>query len=298
MIYILSTFMEKRNTLGIITYPAWIASVIKTKYNIPVKLCSAGNFLNVFQKTKTEKNLVHFRAYYAKDVQKYSNMENNGAILVNTSEYIHITNNKLYAQKVAIAGGIKTAVNYDKIFLNDGNPTSNRYRIEGIMQQLDTDDIVIKPNYSSGNGSNVWRLKKKELDDFDFNRLTYVDQWTIQKTLKYSRIIRCIVHGGKVVAEAVTWDAPLPGGWKCTVCINPYVKHEKNVDPELIKFVENIAKVTGAGKIGICYIDVYETDDGYVYGESNCSCTLEQHEKVTGTPIHELTADYLVSLYK
>lgn len=298
MIYIVNSFMTERNTLGIITYPMWIASSIKTKYKIPVKLCSPSNFKEEYNKRKGMKNLAHFRDHQPSEYQFYRNIMSDNTILINTPDYMRITENKLHAQKVAINNSIKTAVNYDKIFLNDGNNLSNRYRIERIMTEMDTDDIVIKPNYSSGNGSNVWRLKRSELDDFDFNRLTYVNQWTIQKTLKYSRLIRCIVHGGKIIEDAVTWDEPLPGGWKCTVCINPYVKHEKNVDPELVRFAENIAEVTGAGELGICYIDIYETDDGYVYGESNANCTLEQHEKVTGVPIHELTADYLVKLYR
>lgn len=300
MIYILTSFIENRNKYGVVTYPAWIASSVQTKHNAPVKLAYPGQLYRRFVDNPEEAKgcVIHFRSYYPQHTPFYSKIEEAGAVLVNTANYIAVTNDKLHAQKLAIDAGIATAYNYDKIFLNDGNPTSNRHRVEAIMTEIDSDDIVIKPNFSSGNGSNVWRLKRDELDDFDFNRLTYVDQWTIQKTLKYSRILRCIVHGGKMLTEAVTYDSPLEGGWKCTVCINPFVKHETNVDPVLVEFVENIARATGAGDVGICYIDVYETEDGYVYGESNCNCTLEQHEQVTKVPIHELTADYLVSLYK
>ena len=75
-----------------------------------------------------------------------------------------------------------------------------------------------------------------------------------------------------------------------------YMSHEKNPSDELTSFVENICRVIEADNPGIAYIDVFETNDGYVYGETNVNCFLAQHEQVTGFRIHQHKANYLVGL--
>lgn len=282
---------------GFVTYPAHIAYGI-SKRGHDVRLISSLDFKEYAQGRKflplVPGEVIHFRA----NVPRYSinSVSEKGFICVNSAEAVYNSMDKLHSQMLVQKSNIAIAPTYPEILASD---TENFLeKLADIMDQNSWDSCVIKPNYASGNGSNVWKIDRHEVMDFDMRRIARVKTWTIQKCIKYDRIIRTILHGGKMVRECVTYDSPMPGGWKCTVCINPHMAHDPTPSDELVDFVENICRVIQADNPGIAYIDVFETQDGYVYGETNLNCTLEQHEQVTGFPVYQHKADYLISLIK
>jgi glutathione synthase/RimK-type ligase-like ATP-grasp enzyme len=287
---------EKARIEGSIFYPSIIANAI-VKQGVEVELSMLTQWQEKLQDPKFKAQpgeLIHFRCLAPRE--PVNALADRGFICVNGAEASYNARDKLYSQKLAQSNNIPIAPTHPDLIA--GNDPDALKKLALIMDQNDWPSIVIKPCFSSGNGANVWKLDRSEVETFDIRRLARVPWWVVQKCISYNRMIRAILHGGQLVRECVTYDSPLPGGWKCTVCINPHMAHEKNPSDELVSFVENICRVIKADNPGIAYIDVFETNDGYVYGETNVNCVLEQHEQVTGFRIHQHKANYLVGLLK
>ena len=297
-INIITTFEFYRYRIyGSINYPSHIAHGI-SKRGHKVRLINSRDFVQYTHGEKflplTPGEVIHFRANTTRHA--ITTAAERGFICVNSVEAVYNSVNKLHSQLLVQGSNLLIAPTYPEILTSD---TENFLeKLADIMDQNSWDSCVIKPNFASGNGSNVWKVDRHDVLNFDMRRISRVKSWTIQKCIKYDRIIRTILHGGKMLRECVTYDSPLPGGWKCTVCINPNMTHLPNPSDDLVQFVENICRIIKADDPGITYIDVFETQDGYVYGETNLNCTLEQHEQVTGFPIYQHKADYLISLIK
>lgn len=282
---------------GYSNYPSRIAyGIAKRGHNVNIipgndliNYMSGQKFLNI-----SPGDVLHFRSTLNHEL--INRAEEKGFICVNPGESIHNASDKLHSQLLASKNGIAIAPTYDQLLLR----TDENFlkKLADIMDQNSWESCIIKPNFASGNGANVWKVDRSEVLDFDQRRINRVEHWIVQKCIKYDRILRTIIHGGELVPECVTYDRPTPGGWKCTVCINPHMMYEPNPSYELKTFAEKICEVIGANRPGIAYIDVFETQDGYVYGETNVGCTLEQHEQVTGFPVYQHKADYLISLLK
>jgi glutathione synthase/RimK-type ligase-like ATP-grasp enzyme len=289
-------FQERRNQ-GYLSYPSRIAYAIY-KRGVTVKFSDRywweSAVKNENFKPDPDGEVIHFRTGFNRKI--HEELYNRGFICVNSPEAVYNSNDKLHSQLLANNNNIPIAPTHPEVLRGDS--TNFFDQLAHVMDSNDWSSCVIKPNFSSGNGSNVWKLDRDEVYDFDIRRIRRVPYWTVQKCIKYNRIIRCILHGGKLINECITYDQPLPGGWKCTVCINPNLLQEKNPTSDLAPFVENICRVIKADDPGIAYIDIFDTDDGYVYGETNINCTLELHERVTGFPIHQHKADYLINLLK
>ena len=77
--------------------------------------------------------------------------------------------------------------------------------------------------------------------------------------------------------------------------MNPLALHESDPSPELLDFIRLITRrLTLTDSRGISYIDVFETENGYVYNETNTSCNLVHQERITGVPLADMTAEYLL----
>lgn len=287
---------ENKRITGSTFYPSIIANAI-FKRGVDVELSSFPQWERNLEDPDFKacsSEIIHFRSLAPR--ASIRALHEKGFICVNGEEASRNAGDKLYSQLLAQKSNISIAPTFPNLI--SGKDPDILQKLALIMDENDWPSIVIKPCFSSGNGANVWKLDRDEVTTFDIRRLTRVPWWIIQKCISYNRIIRAILHGGHLIRECVTYDKPLPGGWKCTVCINPDMAHEKKPSDELISFVENICVVIKGNNPGITYIDVFDTNDGYVYGETNISCTLQQHEHVTGFKVHEHKADYLIGLLK
>lgn len=295
---------ENERINGKFFYPSIIANGI-FKRGIDVELSSLPRWqekLKDLNFRASPGEIIHFRCLASREPiwtgrSVVNELANRGFICVNGDEALYNSRDKHYGQLRAQSNNIPIAPTHPKLI--GGQDSDALKKLALIMDQNDWPSIVIKPCFSSGNGANVWKINRDEVETFDTRRLSReVPWWVVQKCIDYNRMIRAILHGGKLVRECVTYDIPLNGGWKCTVCINPHMAHEKNPSDELASFVENVCRMIKADNPGIAYIDVFETENGYVYGETNVNCTLEQHEQVTGFKIHQHKADYLVGLLR
>jgi glutathione synthase/RimK-type ligase-like ATP-grasp enzyme len=118
----------------------------------------------------------------------------------------------------------------------------------------------------------------------------------------YRRLIRVIVIDFKALPEATVYDEPLPGSWKCSVCLNPRIKKLDNPPQELLTLAEKTARAFDAR---VNFIDFFETASGgppqrtnpiprFILNEINTACNLTRHEIVTGVPIHKKIAEFLL----
>ena len=284
-----------RRADGYLSYPSRIASGV-FKRGIKVNLYDPPTLIKMLKNDKflpdETGEVLHFRSTLPR--KHIEDLTTKGFICVNSAEAVYNSMDKIHSQMLAKANDIPIAPTHEKLLLSESS--NIKKELADIMDLHSWSSCVIKPNFSSGNGANVWKIDRNEIEQFDIKRFYRAKFWVVQKCISYDRIIRTILHGGELVQECVTYDQPLPGGWKCTVCINPHMKYEPNPTDELKKFVEKVCGVIKADDPGIAYIDVFETSLGYVYGETNLNCTLEQHEQVTGFPVYQHKADYLISL--
>ena len=117
----------------------------------------------------------------------------------------------------------------------------------------------------------------------------------VQEHLKYDRLSRIIVVGFKALSDCIFYDEPKKGDWKCSVCLNPHIKHYKKPPFELLRLAEDIAVKFNSD---ICFIDIFSTKDGPILNEINTACSLIIHEKMSKINISKRIAKYLLSKIK
>lgn len=155
-------------------------------------------------------------------------------------------------------------------------------------------DIVVKPRYSQGQGEHIYKFDQnlhlgsliRTIENYPTNHIL------LQEVIPYTAIYRVFVINGRAMS-IVTKDIPCSSRWKVSVCLNRNQTVVRNPNPELLRFAERIQQEIG-GEIN--FIDVFETDNGYVLSEINTACNLRIHERLSGYSIARRIANYLISL--
>lgn len=254
---------------GISTYISDIASVDKV----------------IAEKSLTSQNtLIHSRTAGPQTNKKIAELEYRGFRVINSSYTLNLTSNKYLAQDHARKNNIPAA----RTFLV---AKSNLQQINTLIAQRGV--VILKPVYSQGQGIYCQKvdgsLSGAELAAVVQN--IPGNEIQVQDRVTFKKLIRVVVIGFTALKGACTYDEPTEG-WKCSVCMNPNVKHFVPKGDELMKLAERTAKVFGAQ---INFIDFFETVDGeFILNEINTACSLGFHEKATGFTIHAVIGDYLI----
>lgn len=160
------------------------------------------------------------------------------------------------------------------------------------LSPIQTDSFIIKPRYSQGQGESVHKFRLNQGHQLsEFLRTYPSNQFLIQEYIPYLSIYRVFVINGRAMS-IVTKDVPNYNRWKVSVCLNPRQTVIRNPDPALLRFAERIQQEIG-GEIN--FIDVFETNAGYVLSEINTACNLKIHERLSGYSIARRIANYLIS---
>ncbi len=231
------------------------------------------------------KNLIiHTRTASPDKVYKIlKNLEKKGFNIINKPETIRLTSDKYLLCEFAIKSSIPCAET-KKIMKEDAE--------KEIKHMLQTKkEIIVKPVVSNGQGIYCLKLNNKNLQELDKIPLIPSQELVLQEFVKHTRLNRIIVIGFKGLKECVFYDEPNQNSWKCSVCLNPKIKHYKNPPKKLIKMAEDIAKKFNAD---ICFIDIFSTKDGYVLNEINTACSLIIHEMLSKFNISKEIAKYLI----
>lgn len=234
-----------------------------------------------------QNTIIHSRTAGLNTNKKIASIEKQGFRVINNSHTLNLTSNKYLAQEHARKNNIPAA----RTFLIQ---KSNLARIKEIIDERGV--VILKPVYSQGQGIYCQKVDKNLSDDELASIVNSVpgDEIQVQDCVKFKKLIRVVVIGFKALKEACTYDMPTEG-WKCSVCMNPNVKHFVPKGDELINLAELTAKVFGAQ---INFIDFFENMDGdFILNEINTACSLGFHEKATGYNIHAQIGDYLINAF-
>ena len=243
----------------------------------------------MIDKLSPQRDLVFFRTGAVQALQIARKFEERGFHLLNDSRYIAISAQKFIANLYAGSNGVpvpELSVAVDK---------ANQRIVLEYLRQYGT--LVAKPIYSRDQGRFVFRITAENVGEA-LNLVATIpgEQILLQNEIRFSRIVRAIVLGKKMLVEATTFDVKHPPDWKATVCMNPKASHYRDVPIRLVNLAERTSTVFGGD---VAYIDFFEQASGdYVLSEINHSCGLQHHEKITGIPIREHIAGYLVSRYR
>lgn len=211
--------------------------------------------------------------------------EGRGFRVLNDSRYIAISAQKFIANLYAASNGIPVPV------LSVAVEKDYRRIIVEYLSQYGV--LVAKPIYSRDQGRFVYRITAEDIEEgLRLIETIPGEEVLLQNEIQFSRIVRAVVLGKKMLVEATTFDTKHLPDWKATVCMNPLAQHYLKVPSALIDLAEHTNIVFGGD---VAYIDFFEQSSGdYVLSEINHSCGLQHHEKITGVPIHEHIACYVV----
>jgi glutathione synthase/RimK-type ligase-like ATP-grasp enzyme len=158
-----------------------------------------------------------------------------------------------------------------------------------------TKQVVLKPVVSQGQGIYCLKFNNKNLHKSDDIKKIPGEEIVIQEFLEYDRLSRVIVVGFNALEECIFYDEPKSNNWKCSVCLNPHIKHYKKPPYELLRLAEDIAIKFNSD---VCFIDIFSTKNGLVLNEINTACNLIIHEGMSKCNISKKIADYLISKIK
>lgn len=205
--------------------------------------------------------------------------EDAGFLVLNDSRYVALSGQKYLAKVHARASGIT---------IPDLNACIAKQNTELLLLYLKQyGPLVAKPIISRDMGRYVYRIKSPS----DSERILSIpgSHILLQSEIQFTRLVRTIVTRESMLTEATTYDVKRTS-WKATVCQNPHAKHYERVPLDLIQISEKTMRAFGGD---IAYIDYFETSDGFVLNEINHSCSLQEHERISGCPIAERLGDYL-----
>jgi len=217
--------------------------------------------------------------------KKLNNFEKRGYRVVNSPETIKLTSHKFNSCVYAIQHGIPCA---ETIKVNKEDIVSRAKK-----KIKDWKKIIVKPITSQGQGEFCFKFDKDNFKEIKKTKKTPAQELIIQKFVDYKRLNRVIVVGFKALEKAVFYDEP-ERGWKCSVCLNPDIKHYKKPPRGLLKFAEDVARKFNAE---ITFIDIFTTNRGYVLNEINTACSLTFHERLSRYNISKKIAEYLLSCF-
>lgn len=211
-------------------------------------------------------------------------------------DYCKNVQNKYISSVIAKKFGIKTP----KTCLISTHPEFYEENLE-IIKKLGY-LFILKPLYSSLTGNFCFKIENekdllshmKDLINCHYNGTDLIgtyDYGIIQQFINYKKLIRSLVIDGKTIGCG--YVSP-KNNWKCSVCSNPNIQLYKII-PELEQFNKNIFE---AFKGELMIVDVFETEDGYVFNECNTACGLSNLEKASGMNYAKIIADYLVKKLK
>jgi len=236
---------------------------------------------DLMSRLNPRRDAIFFRCGARSAVRIAQTFEDAGFQVLNDSRYMQLSGQKHLANVYARSFGIATPSLNVSIKKRDTRLLTHYLDAYGAL--------VAKPIRSRNMGRFVFLIhSERDFPDID----TIPGQSIlIQSEVRFDRLVRTIVTRSGVLVDATTYDTKR-GGWKATVCANPDALHYRHVPAELVFTAEKTMRVFDGD---VAYIDFFETSDGYVFSEINQCCALQHQERITGYPIADELARFVVS---
>jgi glutathione synthase/RimK-type ligase-like ATP-grasp enzyme len=237
---------------------------------------------NVVRRLDPTADIIFFRAGASSAVRIARAFEDAGFRVVNDSRFIQLSCQKYLANIHANANGIPIPALNVLIEKHDTELLSVYLRQHG--------SLVAKPVMSRNMGRHVYLIRSPR----DFSDVAEIpgSRVILQSEVTFNRLVRTIVTSDGMLAAATIYDTKR-GSWKATVCANPLAQSYRQVPATLVSLAEKTLRAFGGD---IAYIDYFETSQGYVFSEINQACNLLRQEHITGFPIADRLAAFLVAI--
>lgn len=236
-------------------------------------------------KLTTKNTLIHTRTASPNKIYKtLKELEKKGFRVINKANTVRLTSDKYRLCEYSMKKGIPCAYTV-KVKKTNAKKTA----IEMLKKYK---AIIMKPVVSQGQG--VFCFKFTKINKTEEKKIKNIpgEEIVIQEYIEYTRLSRIIVVGFKAIFECIFYDEPNKKDWKCSVCLNPHIKHYKKPPFELLRLAEDIADKFESD---ICFIDIFSSKKGLVLNEINTACNLIIHEGISRHNVSKDIADYLIS---
>jgi glutathione synthase/RimK-type ligase-like ATP-grasp enzyme len=250
----------------------------------------------------------HPTANWMRELERFESL---GFIVVNSTKTLKLTSDKL-----ACSLFLQDKVSHPKTWVYPKNMNFMDFSsmwgdIETSIDE-DSEYIIAKPTTSIEQGANVRKINFQNLNVRgikDELEIVPGDSVVIQEFIPYTALHRVIVINGEALLytfiDKPEWHEN--GDWKVSCCLNRTTMQineprigERAKWSDLVSLAKRTQDLIG-GKIN--FIDIFETDSGFVISEINTACNLSIHEMLarnagrTDWNIHYKIAKYLVQNY-
>lgn len=255
----------------------------------------------VLETLPVHNTVIHARAAnpHARFMDVLELAELDGWVVINCTDTLRVTSDKGLCVDLLRSGGFPQP----HTWVVDGGSLPTEFLTEVDRAGITGEDLIVKPEVSTGQGRFVTKVPYEEFCDGTWTRHISGGRVVIQEVVDYRAIYRVICIGERALPFAFV-DKPEyhPEEWKVSVCLNKKQTFVPNPRHELLDLAEQ-AQIYIGGEIN--FIDIFETGDEndpeFVISEINTACNLRIHEelaKTWGHPdcnIHYKIAKYLVN---
>ena len=227
-----------------------------------------------------------FAVFYDKDDHLARRLESLGVRLFNSAESIRLADDKLLTHLTLESHYIRQphTISSPLFFAGEDDPDFLPYVVEKLGFP-----VVVKKCYGAFGRQVFLARNMEELKQLRAKLLS--EPHLYQKYINCcSMDIRVITIGGKAVC-AMRRRAVTPGEFRANAELGG-VGEPMELHPSLVKIAEKAAQVLGLEYAGV---DLMWDDEGYLVTEVNSNAHFRLIREVTGVPVDELYADYIVS---
>lgn len=229
-----------------------------------------------------------FAVYYDKDDYLARHLESRGVRLFNTAESIRLADDKMLTH-LALAPYVRQprTISSPLCFAGEDDPSF----VARVAAELGF-PVVVKKCYGAF-GRQVYLAKNEE-------ELRRLRAELLREPHLYQAYVDCgasdirvITIGGKAVC-AMRRRAVTPGEFRANAELGG-VGEPITLSSDLVRIAEKASEVLGLEYAGV---DLLWNEDGYLVTEVNSNAHFRLIRAVTGVPVDELYADYIVSELK
>lgn len=225
--------------------------------------------------------IIHSRAANpnADWMKKLVLLEAQGYRVVNKTDTLRLTSDKWAAVKLlSQVGHLPQTFLFDSHTGTYRDIAGTKFTPDEVRLLLSTDEVIIKPRISQGQGRYVVKVPKCDIPTLNNLKHTRDRYSLVQELIPYSAICRVFCFGGNS-PDYVTVDTPTAEDWKVSVCLNK-LQTVASADQfcEQVDLALYIQDQLGGV---VNFIDVFVTPTGPVLSEVNTACNLTIHSRLT-----------------
>lgn len=282
---------------GIIVLNKTDLSLDNQAYSIKGSFENLGHFIEILRNDLTLARITNnivglgfsadFCIFLDKDIELARMLEKAGIRVFNRAEAIEICDDKMFTYIQLASKGIAIPDTCSlPIVYRDPYATMNDY--ESILKECGRPFVLKENNSSLGMGVFLIKSYNDFISRLEINRGRYLAQRFISESS--GKDLRIIVIGGKAVAWMKREN--YLGDFRSGIATGGKGE-EYSPQKEYIRIAEKCAKLL---KLDYCGVDLLFGSNGPVLAEVNSNALTQTMERITGVPVTEIYARYILSV--